>query len=132
LLVRRINALVEVKALVERRDYLERLHGKFSETTLGARVDVNLGRENNKRYLETLARFQDDLTVKLQAGLNSRVAAAKAALEESEAALTNEEGRLKDAEEVKKDLGLNCETFDQALESILREVRLVQQLDMPS
>jgi len=132
LLVRRINALVEVKALVERRDYLERLHGKFSETTLGARVDVNLGRENNKRYLETLARFQDDLTVKLQAGLNSRVAAAKAALEESEAALTNEEGRLKDAEEVKKDLGLNCETFDQALESILREVRLVQHLDMPS
>jgi len=124
--------LVEVKALVERRDYLERLHGKFSETTLGARVDVNLGRENNKRYLETLARFQDDLTVKLQAGLNSRVAAAKAALEESEAALTNEEGRLKDAEEVKKDLGLNCETFDQALESILREVRLVQHLDMPS
>lgn len=132
MLVRRINALVEVKALVERRDYLERLHGKFSETTLGARVDVNLGRENNKRYLETLARFQDDLTVKLQAGLNSRVAAAKAALEESEAALTNEEGRLKDAEEVKKDLGLNCETFDQALESILREVRLVQHLDMPS
>ena len=124
--------MVEVKALVERRDYLERLHGKFSETTLGARVDVNLGRENNKRYLETLARFQDDLTVKLQAGLNSRVAAAKAALEESEAALTNEEGRLKDAEEVKKDLGLNCETFDQALESILREVRLVQHLDMPS
>ena len=121
--IQRIEADMETLAIEEKLARLKRINSRLTATMLSVRGTTSEGVEERRRCLASLDQFRLSLAEKTTAGLRLEFEASLKKTEASRGTLSSVESDIESASKEGSELALSCETFDQALESVLREVR---------